>query len=352
MIKFGIVGTGWRSEFFLRIAAASPERFEIVGLVTRNVNRARENYGQFGVPFFGSIEEMLSETRPLFVVSSVPWDANPGVLKALTDHGMPVLSETPPARTVAEMNELIALNGKIQVAEQYWAQPHHAARIAFANSGKMGKVSQAQISVCHGYHGISLIRRFLGIGYENCVVTGRNFASSIVKGRDRVGHPDQETVVTTDQGIAHFDFGDRLGVLDFTFDQYFSFIRGQRVLVRGERGEIVDERAVYLPDQLTPIRIRFDRIMTGVNGNLEGNYLKGIQAGESWIYRNPMAPTPLSDEELAIATCLLEMATYADGGPDFYSLAEACQDRYLDILMAQAIATGEPVQSETQVWVR
>ena len=40
MINFGIVGTGWRSEFFLRIAAACPDKFRVVGLVTRDVARA------------------------------------------------------------------------------------------------------------------------------------------------------------------------------------------------------------------------------------------------------------------------------------------------------------------------
>ena len=30
-----------------------------------------------------------------------------------------------------------------------------------------------------------------------------------------------------------------------------SYIRGQRLLVRGERGEIVDQRAIYLQDVTT-----------------------------------------------------------------------------------------------------
>ncbi|NOG51366.1 MAG: hypothetical protein HND48_19535 [Chloroflexi bacterium] len=33
------------------------------------------------------------------------------------------------------------------------------------------------------------------------------------------------------------DFGEKLGVLDFVGDQYWSPIRGHRVTVRGERGE-------------------------------------------------------------------------------------------------------------------
>jgi hypothetical protein len=44
--------------------------------------------------------------------------------------------------------------------------------------------------------------------------------------------------VRDSQTIATFDFGERLGILDFADEQYFSWIRGPRFLVRGERGEI------------------------------------------------------------------------------------------------------------------
>ena len=94
----------------------------------------------------------------------------------------------------------------------------------------------------------------------------------------------------------------------------------------------------------------FTRHSAGVDGNLEGNYLKGIQAGGQWWYRDPLIPAELSDDEIAVAALLLRMAEYVDGGEDAYSLAEACQDRYLDILAAQALGLGEPVTAEVQPW--
>ena len=59
------------------------------------------------------------------------------------------------------------------MAEQYHLHPLHAARIAIANSGKLGEISQVQISECHGYHGISLMRKLLGIGFENASITAQ-----------------------------------------------------------------------------------------------------------------------------------------------------------------------------------
>jgi hypothetical protein len=33
--RFGLVGSGWRSRFFLRLARQLPERFAVTGVVTR-----------------------------------------------------------------------------------------------------------------------------------------------------------------------------------------------------------------------------------------------------------------------------------------------------------------------------
>jgi hypothetical protein len=53
---------------------------------------------------------------------------------------------------------------------------------------------------------------------------------------------------------------------------------------------------------------------------------------------------------VAVAECLVRMAEYVQGGAEFYSLAEGCQDQYLSLLMAEAEQTGKTVSAETQVW--
>jgi len=353
MINFGIVGVGWRTEFYLRIAKACPDLFNVTGLVGRTPARTALVANKFGVALYNSVDELVHSTKPLFVVTSVPWEVNPGILKQLAAFGVPALSETPPASSVEEMAELcslVAKGAKIQVAEQYFLQPHHAARLAFAQSGKMGRITQAQVSVAHGYHGVSLIRRLLGIGFENARVTASAFKSPIIKGPGRSGPPSREEIVESEQVLAWLDFGDRLGVFDFTGSQYFASIRDPRILVRGEKGEIVNNSAVYLKDFLTPIRVDFVRHSAGEHGNLEGHYLKGIQAGDEWAYKNPVAPASLFDDEIAIADCLLKMAEHARGGLDFYSLAEACQDRYLDIAIHESARENKTVITETQAW--
>ncbi len=352
-IRFGIVGAGWRSEFYLRIARALPERFQVAGVVVRSEEKRPAFEKAWGVRAFPTLDDMLAKTSPEFVVTSVSWDANPSFLKALSERGLPALSETPPAPDIeglVAVNELAESGARIQVAEQYWAQPHHAARLAVARSGLLGRVTQAQISACHGYHGISLMRRFLGIGYESPEITATQFTSPIVAGPDREGRLDEEHIHDSSQDIAWFDFGDRLGVFDFSYDQYFSWIRNERVLVRGERGEIVGDRVHYLKDFRTPIELTLERRLAGLDGNLEGNFFKGIQLGDDWIYRNPLAPASLSGDEIAIATCLLRMHEYVRTGEDFYPLAEASQDHYLNLVCQQAVKERRTVRAERQPW--
>ncbi len=116
------------------------------------------------------------------------------------------------------------------------------------------------------------------------------------------------------------------------------------------RGEINHDVVRYLQDHRTPIEAELRRVDAGREGNLEGYHHKGIVCGEQWVYRNPFTPARLSDEEIAIADCMRKMAEHVSGGPAFYPVAQAAQDKYLADLMTQACETGGPVTSERQPW--
>ena len=147
MVRFGIVGAGWRVRWFLRAARALAGQLEVAGLAARRPQRAVDLASAYGVTLYRSPSEMIAAEAPDFVVTSVPSSANPHIIRQLVEQDIPVLSETPPAGTVEEMRALWALQeqgARIQVAEQYWRQPHHAARLAFAHSGRLGRISQVQ----------------------------------------------------------------------------------------------------------------------------------------------------------------------------------------------------------------
>jgi len=354
MIEFAIVGAGgWRAAFYFRIAAELPDRFRVVGGVAHHEEKARATAETWNVPVYTTIDELLSRTSPSFVVNSVSAPAKVSVLRELVERGMPVLSETPPAEDADEMNGLADLfrpDARIQIAEQYIFQPIQAARLRIARSGLLGDVAQAQISVAHGYHGMSLIRAFLGVTFEEAEITAATFESKLIAGPGRKGPPSEEKISNSVQEVAWLRFGEKLGVYDFAGGQYSSWIRSSRFLVRGERGEINGDEVRYLKDFLTPIHYRLIREYAGEDANLEGWHLKGILGGQEWVYRNPFAPGRLSGDEVAVAACLEKMAAYAAGGPSFYSLAEGCQDHYLGLKVAEAVASGTKVSTTRQSW--
>jgi Oxidoreductase family, NAD-binding Rossmann fold len=344
---FAIVGGGWRAEFYLRVARHLPDRFRATGVMTNNVERATRIASQWNVPVRSTLDELL-EDRPAFVVLSVPRTSAPELMRELDSRRVPVLAETPPAADVAglrALGDVIRSGARIQVAEQYQFQPLHAARLAIVASGRLGTPTQAQVSVAHDYHGIDLMRRYLGVGFDDVAITARRSVSPIVAGPDRGGPPLAERIDQSEQYIAWFDFldGARLGVYDFTMDQYFSWIRAPRLLVRGERGEIHNSRVSWLVDALTPISVELERRDTGQDGNLEGLYHAGLTLGDEWVYRNPFVPARLTDDEIAVASCMQRMLEYLEGGSAFCSLAEAAWDHELSLAMAEAATTGRTV---------
>lgn len=353
-IQMGIVGAGWRAEFFTRIAAAAPDLFAPPAVVARNAEKAKRFVEQWNCAIYGTMEEMLDAESIDFAVTSLPWATNPELVKVLVRCGVPVLSETPPAPDVDAMVELWQFveehKGKVCVAEQYFLQPYFASLRAVIASGKLGSVSQAQVSAAHGYHGMSLMRKLLGVGYENATIAARAFTAPLVEGPGRDGPPAKEQLKDCKQTFFWLDFGGKLGFMDFCGEQYFSWVRNNRVLVRGERGEIVQNDVAFLKDYKTPIYLDLVRHVAGGPGNLEGNYLKGVQLGAEMVYENPLAPASLSDDEIAIGDLLLRMAAYVEGADAPYALAEACQDHYLGICCAQALDSGLEVATETQPW--
>jgi len=368
-VRFAVVGGGWRTAFFLRVVAALPERFRLEGVVVRDPQKGAAFAARTGVPTFRTPAALLAAVDPEFLVASVGAAANFEVNLALLATGLPLLTETPPALTLEEMHRLwdaaagaAGGAGRVQVAEQFHRQPLHAARLEAVRAGRIGPPHTVSLSVCHGYHGVSLIRHYLDAGFQPARIVGRQWQDRALDAGGRAGPPAAPRVSAQPQQIALLDFaGGGQAVFDFTGSQYFSPIRRQRVCVRGERGEIVDRTLyAYAPpgDGGDPVVLDFRRHAAGPEGNLEGQHLKGIQLGDSWVYRNPLAPARLADEEVAVGDLLARMGAYvraggAAGAPDArqpYPLAQGLQDHYLGLLIRQACESGQPVAATPQPW--
>ncbi|HEY1484875.1 MAG TPA: Gfo/Idh/MocA family oxidoreductase [Micromonosporaceae bacterium] len=181
-VKFGIIGSGWRSEFIVRIARAVPQRLAVTGIVTRTAARADEIAAAWGVAAHTSLDDLLSASAPDFVVVSVPWDASPDAIRAAVARRVPVLAETPPAPDADGLRRLwsdVGASGLVQVAEQYLLMPGHAARRAAVDHGVIGTPTSVQVSSTHLYHAVSLIRGLLGVTVEPATVDARSFTAPL-----------------------------------------------------------------------------------------------------------------------------------------------------------------------------
>ena len=176
-----------------------------------------------------------------------------------------------------------------------------------------------QLSCCHDYHAASLIRFFLDIKDESPHKTAVTLPDKVTKYSGR-GGLCEPSLVDAEEKIIILNFGTKTALYDFNYEQYFSDIRGPRIVIRGTKGEIIDNTCTYLLGGL-PQSFEIER-----NFFADGKGLLSLTGNGEFLYENPFKGAELSDEEIAIATCLVKMKEYTETGVDFYPPTEA----YLD----------------------
>jgi predicted dehydrogenase len=335
--RVAVVGSGWRAEHFFRIINALPDRFELVGVAVRREAEAARlaGHGIDAVTELGRLDDL----DPDFVVVATSAEANADVCEELAANGHSILLETPPGVNDDELDRMLLLEqsgADVQVAEQYPFQPLLAARLAVISSGRLGEISSVDVSVAHGYHGIALIRAALGVGIDEFDVSAHQHHSTITVGPDRAGPPTDDGLETSLRTVATIRFGDRVGMYDWSDDQYFSWIRSLRFVVRGTRGELDGHEVRHLLADGTPVQQTLRRWDSGLEGNLEGLGHRGYLLGDQWVYRNPFPQALLTDDEIAIATVLQRMSEHVANRTPVYSLDEAVQDTRIALAITRA----------------
>jgi predicted dehydrogenase len=346
---FAVVGSGKRSRFFLRMAAAAPDRLRATGIVSRSPDRAEP-----GVPAFRTLDELLAAERPDFVAAAVPWPQMPDVARAAVALGVPVLVETPPAPDLDGLRALwsdVGGSGLVQVAEQYLLMPGHAARLAAVRAGSIGEPTAVHVCSTHLYHAVSLVRGLLDVDTDDVVVSARAFTAPLVDPLGFEGWRPDATPEPRTRTIATLDFGGRHGLYDFTENQWWNPLLARRIAVRGTTGELVDDRLVRLVEPRTPVESHLVYRRLGIDLNLEGNELDHVSLDGRVLYRNPFRGTRLSEDDIGVAAILEATGTWARGeGPPPYPLAQGCQDHAISLAIGESARTGQDVRVSKEVW--
>ena len=207
--RFMVIGYGWRADFFYRIAKMLPERFEICAGVLRTKERARQVAEREKIFATEDLDEALKE-HPDFAVLCVPRGIVKEYLVKLMEKKVPVLCETPPGKDGAELEDLWEkaqeLQGRVQVVEQYFLQPYYAGALRIIEEGYLGEVSSVMLSALHGYHAVSMYRKLLGIGFENCVIQGQKFVSQVTATNGRGGFDTGGKIIQEERDCVSLSF--------------------------------------------------------------------------------------------------------------------------------------------------
>ena len=349
MISFGIVGSGYRAEYFGRIARTYPDIFRAIYLC-RSEEKAARMTAHTGAAATLSRERFL-DFGPDFLVIAVDRGHMGEETLKWAEIGLPVITETPSGATEAELKALWRAGqrgARIACSEQYFRQPLLAAGLRAVEAGLIGRPVSLYISLLHHYHGASLIRKDLGVKPgEAFVLRGSRTVSQVAATDSRESAILDGRPQTEERDRIHIDFaGGTQADYDFSSVQYRTYLRGRHLTVRGERGEWSDTLVRWLNEKQEPEQLFLLPEIPERYRCLDNQALRDRR--RNW--QPDLAPDTVQDE-FAIASLLLDMGEYSAGGPSPYPLEEALEDAYTWLKMEEAVARPwEPVASERMPW--
>ena len=354
---FIIIGAGWRALYYVRIAKAMPDIFCLDAVYCRTQEKADKIAREYQIHTTTSNEECAAY-KPDFAVIAVNKAEICNVAVEWMDRGITVLSETPAALDIEALKKLYGYYkaGKKQVvAEQYREYPSNKAALRLIGSGIIGDVNCMNISLAHEYHGVSLMRAYLGIRPdENFTVSGKMYEFPTTETLTRYEQFTDGRVANKKRCVAAFEYDcGKTAWYDFDSEQYRSPIRKNTVKVQGIRGEMIDDRIYYLDKNN---KGQADQIITGFhitrtdnpNPNLSEIYeVEKISCVGKVLYEPQWGLRGLSEDETAVATLMIKTALYnRDEAPAPYSVEDAIADAYAAILLKEAVKTGKCIRSD------
>ena len=347
-IRYAVAGNGWRAMFFVRAALNLPEIFELTGVMCRTQEKAEAFEREHGVKAVWTLDALL-EDQPAFVVSCQTKAAMPGVTMELLRRGMPVLSETPLAtdeQTLAQMRDLQKETGTpLEMAEQYFLYPNHQARRKLIEKGLLGDVQNVWMSMMHDYHGISMLRAYLGEESGPVTIRARKLTSPIVHTGGRPGLVAGGEIENEYRVLAQFDFGGgRVGMHDFAGSQYHSAIRTNHLRILGTRGEIFDDEVRWVMEDGRPAKAKLVYHQDEITGTL-----RAIDFDGERVYENPFRwDVAMTEDDIAVCTVMTRFAAALKGGEMHYPYA--FRDSYMSIVLTELAAQDKSQSVDVLNW--
>ena len=353
-LSFAIVGSGWRAMFYVRIALRYPQCFKLCCLLCRTKEKAERIHREYGIPVTTETR-VCEDASPDFIVAAVDRASKFEVTRQWLEKGFAVLSETPAAETVEELEELWALRqagARLQIAEQYIRYPLIAAGLRAVERGLLGEPYAVELSLAHDYHAASLIRHMLRCGsppFPAFKLWGRACEFPVEETDSRYGAVTDGSVKQRKRVRLTLEFDNgKAAFYDFNGVQYHSAIRARHINVQGQRGEWNDTVVRYVDAAHRPVREELKVWLDPAYEVLHTREL--LELSRTW---KPEVHMEALQDEYAIAALMLDMRALIDQNLEGYPLSEALEDAYTWLLMDEAVKhPGQVVVSQTHAWQR
>ncbi len=358
-LRVAIIGTGRRSGYLYGPLLQALDDTELVAVWGRSADSAAGLGARLGVPAYTDLERLLRETAAEVGVVSVNYAANGQVGRQAVEHGLHVLLETPIAHQLSEADAIIETARqrglKVEVAEQFHRRPLEQAKLALIGSGLMGRVHTSFNDFCgHGYHGVSVMRSYLGFDCRPLQVTGAVRRYALQTG----GNGE-----TQEHGIVEFE-GGGLGIFHWSNVAYGSPLRwwrSSRFLAQRGMGisvgvglDIEERLSLLAPGDGAPqfltVERRWERVDGGALTAIEIHTGRPEQPLIRW--RNPFAPRlqgdgrQWHDDEIGVAGCIASLvrAVREDAEPSYGAQQGRLDQELICALRKSSAEGGVPVR--------
>lgn len=366
-LRVAIIGTAKRSNYLYGPLLKALPGVELVAVWGRSEAPAQQLGASLGVPFYTDLDRLVAQEAPQIGVVSVAYGANGSVGLMAVEHGLHVLLETPIAHDLAEADAIIAAAAqrglKIEVAEQFHRRPAEQIKLKLIASGLFGNVYTSFNDFAgHGYHGVSVLRSYLGFDAKPIQVMGAVRSYPLTPHWPRLGSGMGTRDEVQEHGLIDFE-GGQTGVFHWTsvgYDSPLRWWRSSRFLAEKGMGVTV---GMYpdLEEQLTLLapggkglqRITLERQFERVDGGALTAMVAHTGDPDLPVvtWENPFRP-PIQghgpqwhDDEIGVAGCIQSLldAVRLNAEPT-YGAHQARLDQEIVLALHQSSqAGGRPV---------
>ncbi len=368
-IRVAIIGTATRASYMYGpLLKALSNEVCLVSVWGRSVESAKRLGEDLGVPWYTDVDTLIKETDPQIGIVCVAYHANGVVGLMAVEHGLHVLLETPIAHKLSEADAIINAahrHGlKVEVSEQFHRRPQEQLKLKLIESGLFGRVYTSFNDFAgHGYHGVSVLRSYLGFNSRPVQVVGAVQSNQLTPHWSRMENKFGSRTETQEHGIITFEDGG-LGIFHWTdvgYDSALRWWRSSRFLAEKGMGISVgvgidiDERLTLTsPDGEAPRFITIERQYERVDGGALVAMVAYTGDPEKPVVRweNPFRPkikghgVQWHDDEIGVAGCLMSLvnAVRNDTVPSYGAEQARLDQEIVLAIQKSASDNGNPVR--------